>query len=866
MAYRPQVSFSAGELDPVFYDHTDLDKFRSGLATLRNAYVGKSGRIISRDGTQFYFSPKFPTKKSVIYAPPYSNYLVEWGDRYVRIYNTSILYINGLQGQVHTEASHPFLESDVPNLHFVPAGKNYLYIFCTGKPVQKLYLPNDGSVPTFATTASIFTLPVAPTATGGGIIGGNGYQVDYAVTYIIDGLESDYLLLTGTSILLPVSAGQTNSFGIILPNLFAGDYSHYSSINFYRRPANGNAFGFVGSAPAVPTSTGGSAPPAGTTTMIDYGGDADYTHSPPASVPISVPITAHDNPITRVTSKTGAIHQQRLLVTDDLSTEAIYGSRTDYQNSFFEESTLTSDSAIIFKAGTSGSANVLRLYDSVYGLLVFTTIGVFQNIGALDYTNLSLSKISELVIQDNVPPLSVPGGLLVVDKATNSIQSFIYSYVEQTVPPDEVSIFSNHLFQGKTVVSWAFQDGSIPLIWIVMSDGSLVSLTYQREQQMRAWAHHDSAGGLFESVTVVRNLANQSIVYFQVVRKGSRSVESMKPRTSYDLKNVLCMDSASVFNAQVNLAVSGLNPPNASASSTGSATFTIIAQDLTNWNGLLNLTSDTNGVFVPILPANQAANTMGVQYINFMFSALVPQFFYVFVTSDGKTALPNQVMRFFDTQGSIVDLTIVTINADGSLVLQPSVEFPSDQGIGPILYQTWQTMTGMTQLEGRKVSVLVDGYVQGSPNNDQEKYDTYIVTNGQITLNNGQRGAFVQVGLPFISDVLTLSVDTVEQKPTMLESVIASRAYVRVINSRGLYIGSLMPNDNSLEGLTDAETMQEDPDLGIMGNQPQAAYAKRIDMVIRNDYKSHGSIAIRQVDPLPFEILSIIPDMQVLSP
>ena len=66
----------------------------------------------------------------------------------------------------------------------------------------------------------------------------------------------------------------------------------------------------------------------------------------------------------------------------------------------------------------------------------------------------------------------------------------------------EVSVFSEHLFRDKLIKSWAFEDGSVPLLWVVFNDGTYATFTYERDQQMRAWTRHDS-GNDIEFVTSI---------------------------------------------------------------------------------------------------------------------------------------------------------------------------------------------------------------------------------------------------------------------------------------------------------------------------------------------------------------------------
>jgi len=58
VAYKNLTSFGAGEITPELYERGNLEKFRTGLAKLRNAFVTKTGGLKSRSGTRHSFVPK----------------------------------------------------------------------------------------------------------------------------------------------------------------------------------------------------------------------------------------------------------------------------------------------------------------------------------------------------------------------------------------------------------------------------------------------------------------------------------------------------------------------------------------------------------------------------------------------------------------------------------------------------------------------------------------------------------------------------------------------------------------------------------------------------------------------------------------
>ena len=901
MAYHIQSSFSGGELDPALHERTTFDKYQTGLKTLRNAVVGKTGRITSRPGSKLLLATKVVTlasgtftaaatdictkaahnfglgekvrltnsggalpaglspstdyfvapinantfylhttyaramqyanvslsivridiastgtgthtivpqnagtKRCFLYSPPYTKYIVEAGHGYVRIHDTV--------ASTYTEDSWNYMDEDLDFMQMAQVGK-HLFFSRYGKPITQMVLgPLDSAIANLATRfvppSLMFFQLTAPTIASTTPIA-TGYLVEYQFTYVANGQESN-LVSSSTTLILPIAISELNTFTFTIPTLPTG-YT-VTELRAYRRPANGSAFGYIGNA----EGSGG--------TFIDYGQDSDYTHSPPTMEAKFTTGDGSDNSPYWRKGRCVAYYQQRLIITESYNDtalaltypgdiEAIRTSRTGFTHNFFRDYPLNSDSALSFKAGTTGRAEVIRIQD-YDGLMVFTTVGIYQNRGPLTPNNLFLDRKGNWVIEEKVPPLEIPGGILFVDKSTNTIRTLIFSNEAGGYPGEEVSVFSNHLFLNKKVVSWAYQEGDIPLIWVVMDDGTINILTYQREQQMRGWSHHDTQNGLYESVTVVKDLTNNSIVHVLVNRGGTRYIEFFGQRFVSEAKDYIAMDSTVTFKSE--LSVDGV-------------VSIVVTKNATDWDESLTLTANA-AIF---------ANTAG-------------------------NGAAGTVFRFFDSEDSAVDFTVTTYTSTSVVVVTPSCLFPSAESVGINLYKTYSTLTGLSHLNGVSVSLVVDGYVEGSPNNDIEDYGVLTPSAGSLTIPNSRRGAIVHVGIPFTVDVETLDVDTVEQKPTLVESKLVHKVYLKVYNTRGIYVGTNFPTSNKVDGMTDPEEKTEDILLGNIGNAAQALTTKRHDIVIRNDWNSSGRICIRQVDPLPVEILSIIPDMSIV--
>jgi hypothetical protein len=816
MALKIQASFAAGELDPALHERTTLQKYDSGLKTARNAVVGRTGRLMSRPGRKHLVQTKLEGRRVILYSPPRSNLLLEWGHLYVRVYAyNNPTYLASLSGaDLVDEYSHALTEDDLDKIHFETSGQ-YVFVFCQGKETLKLFPDAGGG---FVSSSDVFSPPPKPTAAGYITATGTGYDVEYAITVVRGGQESPAKeLTTSAGVLgLPIAAGEQNPIYGEVPTIGTGEITEF---RFYRRPRQGGAYGYIGSSSYLAVSAFVPANTAGH--FVDTGFSADYSHNPPESDVGTVTRGSRTDPID-IDAQTGCMYQQRLLLADG---EVIYASRPGYANNFTRDFPLGSDSSLAFKSGASGYAYVLRMIDSD-GLVAFTRTGVFLHTGALTPTNLSLAKKGPWVIDERVPPIAVPGGVLFIDRATHSVRCLAWSTEAASYSGEDMGIWSDHLFQGIRVASWAFHAGEIPLLWVVFSDKTFASFTYEREHEMRAWTRHDSSVNV--EYVCGSDVADTS--YFIVEKDGVRSIEVTLPRyasadasaddADVDKTDIIAaMDSIMTFSTKLNDDLAG------------SDELELAPVDPHDWTGSLDLTCGTSGLF-----PSPGAGDVGT------------------------------ILRMFDEDGTNIDLEVTLRIDDNHVRVTPSNEFPSAMASNPNVYVTQDSFTGLDHLEGEDVAVIVDGYVVGSPNNDAEHYPEMQVSGGTLSLPGSLRGAIVHVGRPQVGDLETLDVDTVEQRPVLLESKTVNKVYIKVHRSRGLYVGHRFPDGDGVAGMQELCSMEVDyeDDNPIVANRYDRPQTKRIEVTLPGDWRSNGRVCIRQADPIHWEILSIVPDLEDL--
>lgn len=145
------------------------------------------------------------------------------------------------------------------------------------------------------------------------------------------------------------------------------------------------------------------------------------------------------------------------------------------------------------------------------------------------------------------------------------------------------------------------------------------------------------------------------------------------------------------------------------------------------------------------------------------------------------------------------------------------------------------TITGLSHLEGKTVSILADGAV----------HPRRVVSSGTITLDNAAEK--VHVGLPITADLQTLplamQIDTAFGQGRYKN---VNKVWLRVYRSSGIFVG---PNENNL---TEAKQRSTE-----MYGTPPALKSEEIPVMITPSWGDGAQVFIRQTDPLPLTIVSL---------
>ncbi|GAG61642.1 unnamed protein product, partial [marine sediment metagenome] len=144
--------------------------------------------------------------------------------------------------------------------------------------------------------------------------------------------------------------------------------------------------------------------------------------------------------------------------------------------------------------------------------------------------------------------LKVNESILFVDFVGRKIREMTYSEpVQKYVAPDLTALAEHITYSG--ITSIAHQRNPDSIIWCTLTDGSLVSMTYERDQNVVAWADHP-IDGLVQSVCVIPGTAEDEVwITVKRTMTGVNSgvfviyVERMASRTFTDIDDCFFVNS-----------------------------------------------------------------------------------------------------------------------------------------------------------------------------------------------------------------------------------------------------------------------------------------------------------------------------------
>lgn len=799
-------SFGGGELTPEFFGRIDDAKFQSGLALCRNFITLPHGPAANRPGFAYVRAVKTSAKRTRLIPFAYSTtqtMVLEFGDTYIRFHTQgATLNVGSVTAWATATA---YVIGDLRS----NGGTNYYCTtahtsgtFATDLAAGKWYALSGTiyEIPTPYLEADLFDLHYVQSADVLTICHPNYAPRElrrYGATnwqLATISFASNLAAPTGVSVAATVGTGTTNykyvvtavgdngideslasSSANVNNNLLTtGNYNtvSWTAVSGAKRY---NVFKFSGGLYGYIGQSSG-------TTFIDDNVAADMGKTPLESY----------NPFASAGNYPGAVsyyEQRRCFAGTTNYPQNIWMTRTGTESNMSYALPIQDDDSINFRVAAR-EANTIRHIVPLTNLVLLTSSAEWRvtsvNSDAITPTTVSV-KPQSYVGASNVQPVVINNQMIYAAARGGHMRELAYSWQASGFVTGDLSLRAPHLFDNLTISDLCYAKAPQPIVWAISSNGNLLGLTYVPEQQVGAWHHHDT-DGTFESCCVVAE-GNEDVLYVVVKRliNGSyvRYVERMGTRQFTSQSDAFFVDSGVTFN--------GANTTATTVTVTGG----------TVWDGSENLT----------------------------ITASAALFAY-----PGTTDV-NDAIVFTDAAGTSYRLTIYQVNST-------TVALARVEGTLPVAYRNTATasfsfardsISGLTWLEGKTVSILADGAV----------HPQRVVTSGSISLVRAS--SKVQIGLPITADLQTLpwwaQIDAAFGQGRTKN---VNKLWLRVYRSSGIFAGP--DSDNLIEA-----KQRSTENYGL----PPALKSDEIQILITPQWNNSGQVFVRQADPLPLTVVSM---------
>ena len=526
MARLMQRSFTSGELAPALRSRADLSKFTTGLALSINMFCRAQGGNYSRPG--FLFCGEVGDSTGIARVIPFSfntdqTYILVFQNLTMRVVIDGE-FVSASGGGVY-ELAVPYTSATLFRLSFIQDADTMT--ICHGDHEVAYITRTDHNDWQHAAVnfSSVVSAPVgvgaASTGTGHG---SNNKTYSYVVTAVneneIESLQSATASRTLGS-LTQASAGVRVTWSAVAG---AAYYRIYKDNN-----NNSGVFGWIGDSETTEFSDFNLAPLTDDTPLIDR------------------------NPLTGVNNRPHAVgnYMQRQIFANSISEPQTMFTTQIADNNSLRKSRHSKDTDAITLKISASQVNEIRHIIGSDDLILCTSGGMWRvtekddafvpGAGARIQTHAGTSWVKPVVINESIVYVQEKGARL---------RDLNYTFEKNKYSGDDLSIMSEHLFEGHQIVERVYAEEPYGILWCVRDDGVLLGMTYQKEHKVWGW-HQHVTDGLFESITSIKE-GDRDAVYVVVRRTidgvARRYVERMEPRETQNVVDCFYVDSGLIYD------------------------------------------------------------------------------------------------------------------------------------------------------------------------------------------------------------------------------------------------------------------------------------------------------------------------------
>lgn len=457
--------------------------------------------------------------------------------------------------------------------------------------------------------------------------------------------------------------------------------------------------------------------------------------------------------------------------------------------------------ALAFEIASQRADPIKNLLAMPGGLLAFTSEAVYHIYGGADGSPLTPNNINSDPVSyygaSNLTPLPIGYHILYTQNEGSLIRDLQYNFFAASYDSTDITILAAHLLQGHKIVRWAFANSPWKVMWAVRSDGRLLSLTYVPEANVFAFALHETLG-FVKDVCVIPE-GNEDAVYLAVCRKYGDF--KLAPFNVLFTTRMATIERMATRKIETITDAWFLDDGLASVLTPGIGPIWISAA-----TGTVTIT-DLNG-----------SNSFAGSVVGLIIRA-----------GGGMLEVTAK------TDDNNITAEVLAPITDVGLSGVPMIQAPEAW----YMNAKFSTFSGLWHLEGQEVWALADGGVQGP----------FTVTEGAFTLT--EPASYVVAGLPYESRIKSLRLELETQNGTIQgKDKTIPAVTIRLYKSRGVEAGSNFDVMYTWPERTD-EPYGQPPNL-VSGDQR---------IIIEGDWNTFGQVCIRQTQPLPMQVLGLIPEV-----
>lgn len=234
-----------------------------------------------------------------------------------------------------------------------------------------------------------------------------------------------------------------------------------------------------------------------------------------------------------------ALHDSRIIFAGTPSNpSSLWGSYSnDFQN--FKQGAYDADSWFFTLASTTGGQ--IQWIVSKSALLIGTTLDEWSmaasdatrpitptNVNVRQQSHYGSSSLGAQIINDTV---------LYIQRMSRKIRELVYTWASESWVSNDVTALAEHTTRNG-IVETAYQRVPDAILWFVRGDGQLVSMTYEREQQVVGFARH-LTDGVVESVATINGTNAEDEVWLAIRRTINGSTVRYIERLRLGLRDAL---------------------------------------------------------------------------------------------------------------------------------------------------------------------------------------------------------------------------------------------------------------------------------------------------------------------------------------